>query len=149
MGLACLLRSTPVSRNKEVVWHQRQQLRRCSRVRRKSPRQGCHSRRRERQPRIASLQRPGKTLHHRRPARRLLLPLRSQEPHREGVPSRQVVFAAAYVMDTSSASTIRRFSLRDLLDRNRQIVSTCLAALLACIVLLPLLGHKPLTNWDE
>ncbi len=28
-------------------------------------------------------------------------------------------------------------------------VSTVLAGLLACLVLLPLLGHKPLTNWDE
>ena len=27
--------------------------------------------------------------------------------------------------------------------------STCLAAGLACVVLLTLLGHKPLTNWDE
>jgi len=32
---------------------------------------------------------------------------------------------------------------------NWQIASTCLATLLACIVLLVLLGHKPLTNWDE
>ena len=28
-------------------------------------------------------------------------------------------------------------------------VSTTLAALLACVVLLPLLGHKPLAEWDE
>ena len=29
------------------------------------------------------------------------------------------------------------------------MISTLLATLLACTVLLPLLGHKPLTNWDE
>ncbi len=52
-------------------------------------------------------------------------------------------------MDNSSAHTIRSSSLRDLLGRNRQTASTSLAVLLACIVLLPLLGHKPLTNWDE
>jgi 4-amino-4-deoxy-L-arabinose transferase-like glycosyltransferase len=52
-------------------------------------------------------------------------------------------------MDKSSATTTRSSSLRDLVERNRQVVSTSLAALLACIVLLPLLGHKPLTNWDE
>jgi 4-amino-4-deoxy-L-arabinose transferase-like glycosyltransferase len=33
--------------------------------------------------------------------------------------------------------------------RHPVTVSTLLAGLLACIVLLPLLGHKPLTNWDE
>jgi 4-amino-4-deoxy-L-arabinose transferase-like glycosyltransferase len=52
-------------------------------------------------------------------------------------------------MDNSNARTTRSSSLRDLLRRNRQTASTSLAALLACIVLLPLLGHKPLTNWDE
>jgi 4-amino-4-deoxy-L-arabinose transferase-like glycosyltransferase len=39
--------------------------------------------------------------------------------------------------------------LGDILDRNSQTSSSVLAAVLACIVLLPLLGHKPLTNWDE
>jgi 4-amino-4-deoxy-L-arabinose transferase-like glycosyltransferase len=52
-------------------------------------------------------------------------------------------------MDNGTASTTRSPSLRDLFKRNREIVSTLLATLLACIVLLPLLGHKPLTNWDE
>src|SRR5580704_1800440 len=52
-------------------------------------------------------------------------------------------------MDNSNARTTRSSSLQDLLSRNRQIASTFLALLLACIVLLPLLGHKPLTNWDE
>jgi 4-amino-4-deoxy-L-arabinose transferase-like glycosyltransferase len=43
-----------------------------------------------------------------------------------------------------------RFSkLQGLDSRNLQVVSTVLATLLACIVLLTLLGHKPLTNWDE
>jgi 4-amino-4-deoxy-L-arabinose transferase-like glycosyltransferase len=51
-------------------------------------------------------------------------------------------------MDNSIANTPRS-SLHELLERNRQTASTSLAALLACIVLLPLLGHKPLTNWDE
>jgi len=32
---------------------------------------------------------------------------------------------------------------------NRHAISTALAALLACVVLLPLLGHKPLAEWDE
>jgi 4-amino-4-deoxy-L-arabinose transferase-like glycosyltransferase len=32
---------------------------------------------------------------------------------------------------------------------HRRAISTLLATLLACVVLLPLLGHKPLTNWDE
>jgi 4-amino-4-deoxy-L-arabinose transferase-like glycosyltransferase len=45
--------------------------------------------------------------------------------------------------------TTRTLSLRDLGKRNWAVVSTLLAALLACIVLLLLLGHKPLTNWDE
>jgi 4-amino-4-deoxy-L-arabinose transferase-like glycosyltransferase len=52
-------------------------------------------------------------------------------------------------MDNSTTHTTRSSSLRDLLWRNRRTTSTFLAALLACIVLLPLLGHKPLTNWDE
>jgi 4-amino-4-deoxy-L-arabinose transferase-like glycosyltransferase len=52
-------------------------------------------------------------------------------------------------MDRSSAPTTRLSTLRDLLMRNRQTASTFFAVLLACIVLLPLLGHKPLTNWDE
>jgi 4-amino-4-deoxy-L-arabinose transferase-like glycosyltransferase len=52
-------------------------------------------------------------------------------------------------MDNSSASATRSSSLREILRRNRQTASTFLATLLACIVLLPLLGHKPLTNWDE
>jgi 4-amino-4-deoxy-L-arabinose transferase-like glycosyltransferase len=52
-------------------------------------------------------------------------------------------------MDNSNARTTRSSSLRDRFMRNRQTASTFFAALLACIVLLPLLGHKPLTNWDE
>jgi 4-amino-4-deoxy-L-arabinose transferase-like glycosyltransferase len=52
-------------------------------------------------------------------------------------------------MDNSNARTTRSSSFRELLRRNQQTASTFLAALLACIVLLPLLGHKPLTNWDE
>jgi 4-amino-4-deoxy-L-arabinose transferase-like glycosyltransferase len=34
-------------------------------------------------------------------------------------------------------------------SRRRVLVSTGLATLLACAVLLPLLGHKPLAEWDE
>jgi 4-amino-4-deoxy-L-arabinose transferase-like glycosyltransferase len=52
-------------------------------------------------------------------------------------------------MDNSNASATRSSSLREVFRRNRQTASTSLALLLACIVLLPLLGHKPLTNWDE
>jgi 4-amino-4-deoxy-L-arabinose transferase-like glycosyltransferase len=52
-------------------------------------------------------------------------------------------------MDNSNANTTRSSSLQDIYRRNSGTVSTFLATLLACIVLLPLLGHKPLTNWDE
>jgi 4-amino-4-deoxy-L-arabinose transferase-like glycosyltransferase len=45
--------------------------------------------------------------------------------------------------------TTRTLGIGDLNNRNRADVSTLLAALLACIVLLLLLGYKPLTNWDE
>lgn len=50
-------------------------------------------------------------------------------------------------MNNSGASPTRPSSFSD--NRNRVAVSTLLATLLACIVLLTLLGHKPLTNWDE
>jgi 4-amino-4-deoxy-L-arabinose transferase-like glycosyltransferase len=52
-------------------------------------------------------------------------------------------------MDNSNAGPTRSSALRDRIKRNQQTASTFLAVLLACIVLLPLLGHKPLTNWDE
>ena len=52
-------------------------------------------------------------------------------------------------MDKSTPHINRSSSLRDLFGRNQRTASTLLAVLLACIVLLPLLGHKPLTNWDE
>ncbi len=45
--------------------------------------------------------------------------------------------------------TTRSAGLQGFLAPNRVMVSTLLATLLACVVLLPLLGHKPLTNWDE
>ena len=45
--------------------------------------------------------------------------------------------------------SIRSLNLQGIGSRKLQIVSTLLATLLACIVLLTLLGHKPLTNWDE
>lgn len=47
------------------------------------------------------------------------------------------------------APPTRSSNLQSLDSRNPQVVSTVLATLLACIVLLTLLGHKPLTNWDE
>jgi 4-amino-4-deoxy-L-arabinose transferase-like glycosyltransferase len=49
----------------------------------------------------------------------------------------------------SSASTLSepRYSGRD--DLPRGFLSAGLAALLAAVVLLPLLGHKPLAEWDE
>jgi 4-amino-4-deoxy-L-arabinose transferase-like glycosyltransferase len=34
-------------------------------------------------------------------------------------------------------------------DRRKRVLSTALATLLAAVVLLPLLGHKPLAEWDE
>jgi 4-amino-4-deoxy-L-arabinose transferase-like glycosyltransferase len=52
-------------------------------------------------------------------------------------------------MDNSNAQATRPLNLREFFKRNRQTASTSLAVLLACAVLLPLLGHKPLTNWDE
>jgi 4-amino-4-deoxy-L-arabinose transferase-like glycosyltransferase len=51
-------------------------------------------------------------------------------------------------MDNKSYTT-RSSNLPDLYRRHEEIASTLLATILACIVLLPLLGHKPLTNWDE
>src|SRR6202012_2097044 len=45
--------------------------------------------------------------------------------------------------------TIRSFRLLEVYSRHRGIASTLLATILACVVLLALLGHKPLTNWDE
>src|SRR5947209_18884500 len=52
-------------------------------------------------------------------------------------------------MTNNSGSITRSSSLRDVIEGNRRVVSTFLAVLLACVVLLPLLGYKPLTNWDE
>jgi 4-amino-4-deoxy-L-arabinose transferase-like glycosyltransferase len=46
-------------------------------------------------------------------------------------------------------NTTRPSSLQDVGRWNQKTGSTLLATLLACVVLLPLLGHKPLTNWDE
>jgi 4-amino-4-deoxy-L-arabinose transferase-like glycosyltransferase len=45
--------------------------------------------------------------------------------------------------------TIRSSSLQGISTRNWRTASTILATLFGCVVLLPLLGHKPLTNWDE
>ena len=50
---------------------------------------------------------------------------------------------------SNNAPQARLSSLQSLSSRSLRIVSTLLATLLACIVLLTLLGHKPLTNWDE
>src|ERR1700754_3124204 len=50
-------------------------------------------------------------------------------------------------MDTREQ--IRSSSLQEICRRNWKIVSTLSATALASIVLLSLLGHKPLTNWDE
>jgi 4-amino-4-deoxy-L-arabinose transferase-like glycosyltransferase len=52
-------------------------------------------------------------------------------------------------METVKANTRRPTELLNLYSRNPVANSTALATLLACVVLLPLLGHKPLTNWDE
>ncbi|MEI9978922.1 MAG: glycosyltransferase family 39 protein [Edaphobacter sp.] len=50
---------------------------------------------------------------------------------------------------SNNTSPAHATNLHSLGSRNREIVSALLATLLACIVLLTLLGHKPLTNWDE
>ncbi len=47
------------------------------------------------------------------------------------------------------ALTTRSPGPQDFSTAVRAILSTLLATLLACVVLVPLLGHKPLTNWDE
>jgi 4-amino-4-deoxy-L-arabinose transferase-like glycosyltransferase len=52
-------------------------------------------------------------------------------------------------MDNTDANPTRQSTMSDVYNRNPVAVSTLLATLLACIVLLTLLGHKPLTNWDE
>jgi len=49
----------------------------------------------------------------------------------------------------NKAVTTRSASLQEICRQNWTTVSTLIATLLACVVLLPLLGHKPLTNWDE
>src|ERR1700744_1340202 len=40
-------------------------------------------------------------------------------------------------------------SIQEICSRHWEIPSPLLATILACVVLLALLGHKPLTNWDE
>src|ERR1700735_4634169 len=52
-------------------------------------------------------------------------------------------------MDNMQPHTTRDAGLHALIERNWGVISTLLATPLACLVLLPLLGHKPLTNWDE
>jgi 4-amino-4-deoxy-L-arabinose transferase-like glycosyltransferase len=51
-------------------------------------------------------------------------------------------------MDNKGPTT-RSSSFQAICSRHWRIASTLLATILACIVLLTLLGHKPLTNWDE
>ena len=68
----------PCAGHEKLVRHERQQLRRGGRVRRARARARGHRRRRERRPRVAALQRPGRALRHRQPARRLLLPRRNR-----------------------------------------------------------------------
>jgi len=51
-------------------------------------------------------------------------------------------------MDNTTHTT-RSTGILELCRSNWKTTSTLLATLLACAVLLPLLGHKPLTNWDE
>ncbi len=50
---------------------------------------------------------------------------------------------------SNEANPTRPFAYQDLRTQYPGSTSTVLAGLLACVVLLPLLGHKPLTNWDE
>ncbi len=47
------------------------------------------------------------------------------------------------------ASTLPELRHANSNDRQRRLISTALATLLAAVVLLPLLGHKPLAEWDE
>lgn len=49
---------------------------------------------------------------------------------------------------TESGGWLTKLFARDD-TRSRILISTALATLLACAVLLPLLGHKPLAEWDE
>lgn len=49
----------------------------------------------------------------------------------------------------NTTHTTRSSGFIELCKRNWRTTSTLFATLLACVVLLTLLGHKPLTNWDE
>ena len=49
----------------------------------------------------------------------------------------------------NTTPTTRSSGIIELCKRNWRTTSTLFATLLACVVLLTLLGHKPLTNWDE
>ena len=82
VGFAGFLRSARLSGDEEVVRHQRQQLRRRSRVRRPRARHGRDRGRRKRRSEVAPLQRSGEAVQHGRPAGRLLLPLAAQGAHR-------------------------------------------------------------------
>ena len=82
LGIAGVVRRARVSRHQEVVRHQRQQLRGGGRVRRPGEGEGGDRRRPEQRARLEALQRSGRALRDRQPARRLFLSRRAQGPHR-------------------------------------------------------------------
>ncbi len=82
LGFARLVRRARVSGHQEVVRHQRQQLRGGDRVRRPGEGEGGDRRRPEQRAGLEALQRSGRALRDRQPARRLLLSRSAQGPHR-------------------------------------------------------------------
>jgi acyl-homoserine-lactone acylase len=95
VGFARLVRREGLPRDEALLRHQRQQLRRGRGVRPAAARLGGDGGRRERPPRLAALQRRGRTLRERQPAARLLLSGRPQGPHRTDVPAGRVTAGPA------------------------------------------------------
>ena len=91
LGLARVVRRARLSGHEEVVRHERQQLRRRGRVRRRVRARAVTRGRRERQPGVAALQRPGEALRDWQPATGLLLRGRTEGAHRADVSPRTVI----------------------------------------------------------
>ena len=84
LGIAGLVRRPQLQRQQEDLRHQRQQLRGRGGVRQgRRAGQGGDRRRAEQRCHLEALQRPGRALRHRQPARGLLLPEAARRSHRE------------------------------------------------------------------
>ena len=90
VGLAGVVWSATLSRNKKVVRHERQQFCRRGRIWQNGARSGRDSRRRKRPSVVTTLQRRGRTIRHGKSTRCLFLPLATEGTHREGIPSREL-----------------------------------------------------------